>query len=562
MDREDARLNRLFSVECQYEPSVTDAEIQTEFIVPPMDLKTVVVNKLSKSGIKKYPMVFSQSLDYLPADDTEVVASIATVGVVGSRHGSRPSSSSSRPESEFGSGRGVSRGASRGRAGSRGNSAFGGSTIADLTLKDGPVDPPRETLEDFFDLQDEKLRDARENPELKELLKRADSKPFLPMDVSSNQQYQSTPQFPANFVPTSSLKAAPQHILHNQAQTVAMNPQFPFINSLTSGLLSRQGSVDSLSLNLSDFKASPPIIGYENHRDHGFGSTSESLASKIDQLPSRQMSYEEHARYHSNAGLSKIGIANLPFLQNLPTASTGNDLYSPRSVGSKDSISTNASSTTAKGLKKGTSLKRSKDIVLHGLDESSGNMAQPQLEVPVQSYKSPSKIDRDLYSVASNEVESPPLSDHARHAGSLRNNVSNAHQEIVNGIVYNYRSNNDQGFFRTEAAKAMEKEEEIAQLREPITIKSYASSRTQAKISSGANIFASSLPKPRQATTPPHAQKLARGKTPMVMDDTLLDTPKQPPSGRPMMSSSLSQAGLATLNSDTMKKMQKELLHR
>lgn len=32
-----------------------------------MDLKTVVVNKLVQSGLKKYPMVFSQSLDYLPS---------------------------------------------------------------------------------------------------------------------------------------------------------------------------------------------------------------------------------------------------------------------------------------------------------------------------------------------------------------------------------------------------------------------------------------------------------------------------------------------------------------
>jgi hypothetical protein len=32
-----------------------------------MDLKTIVVNKLAQSGLKKYPMVFSQSLDYLPS---------------------------------------------------------------------------------------------------------------------------------------------------------------------------------------------------------------------------------------------------------------------------------------------------------------------------------------------------------------------------------------------------------------------------------------------------------------------------------------------------------------
>jgi hypothetical protein len=31
-----------------------------------MDLKTVVVNKLSRSGLRKYPLVFSQSLEYLP----------------------------------------------------------------------------------------------------------------------------------------------------------------------------------------------------------------------------------------------------------------------------------------------------------------------------------------------------------------------------------------------------------------------------------------------------------------------------------------------------------------
>lgn len=34
-----------------------------------MDLRTVVVNKLSRSGMRKFPMVYSQSLDYLPKDN-------------------------------------------------------------------------------------------------------------------------------------------------------------------------------------------------------------------------------------------------------------------------------------------------------------------------------------------------------------------------------------------------------------------------------------------------------------------------------------------------------------
>lgn len=542
IDREDARLNRLFSVECQYEPLVSHVEIQTEFIAPPMDLKTVVVNKLSKSGIKKYPMVFSQSLDYLPADETELVA-----GMTGtSNQGSRPLSSTSRPESGLGGGsRGASRGTSRGRMGSRGNSSF---AIADLTLKDGPADRPRESLEDFFDLQDVKLRNARDNPELYELLKKADPKPFPDIPQQQYKQSMSMKGYPSQ-------QQQQQQQYPNIAQPdVQMNPQYPFINALTTGLLSRQGSLDSLSLAISDFKASPPVIGYDHQRDHGLGSSPESLAQRIDQLPSRQINYEEHARNHSNAGLSKIGIANLPFLQTIPSTTSSNDLYSPRSVGSKDSVSTTASSTN-KGLKKGTNAKRqqqSKDT-LHGVDES--DSVDPQLEVPIQSYKSPMKVDRN------SDYNHSPLSENTRHAGSLRNNVSNAHQEIVNGIVYNYKSNNDAGFFRTEAARASEKDQEIAQLREPITVKSYGAGRNQNKISSGANIFASSLPKPRQATTPPNAMKVARGKTPMVMDDNLLDSSKNS-STKSMMSSSLSQAGLATLNSDTMKKMQKELLHR
>uniref|UniRef100_A0A7S3H9C9 Uncharacterized protein n=1 Tax=Spumella elongata TaxID=89044 RepID=A0A7S3H9C9_9STRA len=64
--QEDSRLNKLVSVYMQVEPLVQDLAIQTEFVAPPMNLRTMVASKNARG--KKAPLIFSQSLEVPPSD--------------------------------------------------------------------------------------------------------------------------------------------------------------------------------------------------------------------------------------------------------------------------------------------------------------------------------------------------------------------------------------------------------------------------------------------------------------------------------------------------------------
>ena len=67
MNKEKARLNNLVDKSVQEEPVVISMAIQTEFLVPPMELRTVMAKQLAAEGAKHYPQVMSHVIDHLHA---------------------------------------------------------------------------------------------------------------------------------------------------------------------------------------------------------------------------------------------------------------------------------------------------------------------------------------------------------------------------------------------------------------------------------------------------------------------------------------------------------------
>jgi hypothetical protein len=491
VDREDARLHRLTTQVTQTEPSVSTVEVQTEFLTAPLELKTIVSNKLTKAGLKKYPMVFAQGLEYLAADDIDPNATMDAAAYI---------SEISRP----GTGQGGSRSGSRG--GSRLGTGRQMQTIADLSLKDGPSAAPRFTLDDFFPQMEGNDRLFRESSQLKEnRLTREGSKniSFPKLEL---------PQF------------------HPPGRTES---PLAYINPMTTGVLSRRQSTDSLSISMSTVQPVPPAIRYESDQD-----LERDYVQRIEQLPSRQQQFEVMVRENSNAGLSKIHVASPPI--HFPQNSSTDASNTPRSVHSVDSANTTSSMKIKKGVNAKFNPRRNRS-------GSHDDDVVNDLSVPVKSYRSPSKSifpDDELDSMSPPNLSLPDQ----RSFQTLRNQVSNAYQDVVNGIVYNHKSTSDYPNIRTESAKLTAKEQEIDVLREPIKIKSYNKSN---KSNNG-------LQRPRQADSP--TQKIFVGKTPTVLDDTAFDSQPLSSRGNKLMSSSLSQAGLSTLNNESMKKMKKEFL--
>jgi hypothetical protein len=322
-----------------------------------MDLKTVVVNKLSRAGLRKYPLVFSQSLEFLP----------------------------------------------------------------DLQQKD-------QTMQQ---VPQNNVRTHAGNTHT--LSTSLDSHPLV---IGHNPNYTNTTNLTSKLRTNEALagSAKPSPLQH---QNTGNKLPISFTKTKSFYRSDSAASTDSLNLNLMEFRAQPPTIHYPS-------SLSEYDNNSFFDDEASFNSSHSAANNPASTAFSISGGGNHPQKNDLLAQIIHNNPGLAAVHAEKSSISSSSHTQTGGG----GIPKLHKNNGINSLNQPSLltiNTFQPPHHLQQFGFPNESSVITDGSSIATladhqHHQTSPPNVNKLQRSNSYLNN--NANQDVINGIVYNYRANN------------------------------------------------------------------------------------------------------------------------